>query len=550
MSDTKTILKTRQKSQPSAPAPADYETQSPKKGGYKFRAEYEGQIFERTSETRYYQYAVIVWDGGDYEAVSWARDLKLAEKKAKEYKGSYDQVLVIPAEQVIREPRTRTRGGPKREPIPKSPAPLCRRCHKSLRGEESLARGYGDKCWRKHRDLVRSESQVHFIGTQTSISDRPQAAESRASIWDAIQVTQEEEEGRENCFCGEPINNGELCSYDHDGGVLVPGYSARQWFYIHCKKCGHDASIRSLGANVSALEYEELPGYLPDRAPVLEEAETQASEMTQAREDQDQTGQIATITTQGLMERILGRELDPQEVQEAREAEDNLGPDKRIQVSAKCENCGHAVNNKNPETYFETIDDGGRLFETTFETDVVLGYVNCPICRGLCVEAYSIRKEISNETPASGETIQAAIMGDESALEFLRLNNPSYYRKVQEKIKNRGQPESQAQAGFNPEVLARLESVLGHKVDLEIKVKPKDQDRETFEKYFSIKWAGPRSGTVFLKADKDKRSDFSTQEGLRRVISRYLKNLPVKAIPETLNANFAAYEIYKTREAL
>ncbi|ALK06185.1 hypothetical protein SAMN02910340_02068 [Methanosarcina thermophila] len=54
--------------------------------------------------------------------------------------------------------------------------------------------------------------------------------------------------------CGEPLENGELQSYDHDGGYDLKGFGQPQWVYLECSKCRYQLSIWKLRIDLSDLE--------------------------------------------------------------------------------------------------------------------------------------------------------------------------------------------------------------------------------------------------------------------------------------------------------
>jgi hypothetical protein len=56
------------------------------------------------------------------------------------------------------------------------------------------------------------------------------------------------------CSCGEPLETGEILSYDHDGGYDLKGFGLPQWVYVECAKCGHKLSIWKLRIDLSDLE--------------------------------------------------------------------------------------------------------------------------------------------------------------------------------------------------------------------------------------------------------------------------------------------------------
>ena len=57
-------------------------------------------------------------------------------------------------------------------------------------------------------------------------------------------------------------------------------------------------------------------------------------------------------------------------------------------MKAKCVKggCGYEFENSDPDTFFDTIDDGDIIFEIERETCHVRVYTLCPLCGALCSE--------------------------------------------------------------------------------------------------------------------------------------------------------------------
>ena len=62
--------------------------------------------------------------------------------------------------------------------------------------------------------------------------------------------------------CGEPLENGELQSYDHDGGYDLKGFGQPQWVYLECSKCRYQLSIWKLRIDLSDLEKSQVGNIL------------------------------------------------------------------------------------------------------------------------------------------------------------------------------------------------------------------------------------------------------------------------------------------------
>lgn len=82
------------------------------------------------------------------------------------------------------------------------------------------------------------------------ITNERDAVVSMSIIWDRIFHSPL----RNNCECGTRWRFGLLRSYDHNGGIEVPGFEEPQWFYVHCLKCGDDMGINHMGINIRELD--------------------------------------------------------------------------------------------------------------------------------------------------------------------------------------------------------------------------------------------------------------------------------------------------------
>jgi len=126
------------------------------------------------------------------------------------------------------------------------PSPICRRCHRALKDAASIKRGYGPVCWAKVRPKDGEDEQL----LEPCTISYPGLAEwVRKNIWERIL------QGKiQTCSCGEPLEYGELASYDHDGGYHLKGYGKPQWVYLQCPKCGYQWSIWKLRIDLEDLE--------------------------------------------------------------------------------------------------------------------------------------------------------------------------------------------------------------------------------------------------------------------------------------------------------
>lgn len=127
-----------------------------------------------------------------------------------------------------------------------TPSKTCRRCHRALKDAANIKRGYGPVCWAKVRQEDEKEEQHP---EPCSITYPGLARYTQKKLWERVLQSE-----RKTCSCGEPLKNGELRSYDHDGGWHLKGYSKPQWPYVRCPKCGYELSVWKLRIDISDLE--------------------------------------------------------------------------------------------------------------------------------------------------------------------------------------------------------------------------------------------------------------------------------------------------------
>jgi hypothetical protein len=84
-----------------------------------------------------------------------------------------------------------------------------------------------------------------------NITNKRDAVVSMSTLWDRILHGPLQ---YNHCGCGTHFCFGFLRSYDHSGGIAVPGFEEPQWFYVHCFECGYDMSITHLGINIRELD--------------------------------------------------------------------------------------------------------------------------------------------------------------------------------------------------------------------------------------------------------------------------------------------------------
>ncbi|WP_156157428.1 DUF6011 domain-containing protein [Methanosarcina siciliae] len=123
----------------------------------------------------------------------------------------------------------------------------CKRCNRALKDPTSVERGYGPVCWKKTQ--VEDEQQEKICEPCSTIAYRGLANHTMREIRKRILQGNIQE-----CSCGEPLETGEVRSYDHDDGYDLKGFGAPQWVYHECARCGHQLSIWKLRIDISDLE--------------------------------------------------------------------------------------------------------------------------------------------------------------------------------------------------------------------------------------------------------------------------------------------------------
>ncbi|AKB77957.1 hypothetical protein MSHOH_1474 [Methanosarcina horonobensis HB-1 = JCM 15518] len=123
----------------------------------------------------------------------------------------------------------------------------CNRCNRPLKDSASVKRGYGPKCWKK---VQLEDEEQRKIYEPCTIAYAGLANHTMREI--RKRVLQGD---RTECrACGEPLETGEIQSYDHDGGLDLKGFGQPQWVYHQCSKCKHQLSIWKLRIDLSDLE--------------------------------------------------------------------------------------------------------------------------------------------------------------------------------------------------------------------------------------------------------------------------------------------------------
>ena len=130
----------------------------------------------------------------------------------------------------------------------------CKRCNRGLTGTASVKRGYGPVCWKK---VQLEDEEQRKIYEPSTVAYTGLASHTMKEIQKRIlqgNVTE--------CRCGEPLETGEIRSYDHYGGHDLKGFGQPQWVYHECSKCKHQLSVRKLRIDLSDLEKVKPAGLM------------------------------------------------------------------------------------------------------------------------------------------------------------------------------------------------------------------------------------------------------------------------------------------------
>jgi len=157
------------------------------------------------------------------------------------------------------------------------PSNRCRRCGKHLSASSSVQCGYGPKCLIKVRSGDLRRSKVLKTFEPKTITDPVWAERVNRAIYSLVhKITPESAGWNARCaICGTTIQEMPLESFDHDGGLTLPGYGKPQWFYLHddhndlaiWKLRIYDADIL---AELDRMYPGQVPGYVKPAATIAE----------------------------------------------------------------------------------------------------------------------------------------------------------------------------------------------------------------------------------------------------------------------------------------
>jgi len=122
----------------------------------------------------------------------------------------------------------------------------CKRCNRALKDPASARREYGPVCWKKVQQEDEEQRKIYEPCTiaYAGLANHTMREIRRRVLQGSIT----------ECSCGEPLETGDIRSYDHEGGHDLKGFGMPQWVYHECSKCGHQLSTWKLRINISDLE--------------------------------------------------------------------------------------------------------------------------------------------------------------------------------------------------------------------------------------------------------------------------------------------------------
>jgi hypothetical protein len=177
-------------------------------------------------------------------------------------------------------------------PVEGLPSNRCRRCGRTLTAESSKQHGYGDFCLSKVRNGDLRRAKILKQTEPRTVTDDTWAQRTIKAIYSLInKITPESAGWNARCaVCGTTIHQMPLESFDHDGGMTLPGFGNPQWFYLHDDH--NDLAIwklRIYDADIMAELERRYPGQVPGhnavsplahvRPTIIEEALPEASRM-------------------------------------------------------------------------------------------------------------------------------------------------------------------------------------------------------------------------------------------------------------------------------
>lgn len=123
--------------------------------------------------------------------------------------------------------------------------------------------GYGSTCYRKIMggDMRRSKA-IERIEPRT-VTDNIWAQRTIQAIRN-LGARTPESTGWNSCLCGTTLREMPVESFDHDAGLILPGFGKPQWFYLHDEH--NDLAIWKIGIHDQGI-LDELNRMYPGEVP-------------------------------------------------------------------------------------------------------------------------------------------------------------------------------------------------------------------------------------------------------------------------------------------
>lgn len=131
---------------------------------------------------------------------------------------------------------------------PDTPSCFCRRCSRNLKKPSSIKHGYGNVCYRKR---MSGDTRTARQMDPCTITDPDLASKVFQAIYRIIRggpgipVQCAPADIAHGLFLtGQDIKTLPLESFDHDGGMIMPGFGKPQMFCLHTEK--YDLAISKI----------------------------------------------------------------------------------------------------------------------------------------------------------------------------------------------------------------------------------------------------------------------------------------------------------------
>jgi len=142
----------------------------------------------------------------------------------------------------------------------------CRRCGRTLSAKRSRQCGYGSTCITKVREGSLKRAKSFEQKEPRTVTDPTWAELTIQTIYSLLyRISLDDAGGNARCsVCGTTIHEMPIESFDHSGGMALPGFGRPQWVYLHDDH--NDLAVWKLGitAEIVIADLErKWPGQVP-----------------------------------------------------------------------------------------------------------------------------------------------------------------------------------------------------------------------------------------------------------------------------------------------